>query len=99
MHDRLFAEQSGRDQGAFSKANVKRHAADLGLDLTTFDSCMNNGLAAPRVHAETEAGRQKGVMRTPTLFVNGRKIEGVPSYEDLLQAIQTALPPVPSVAR
>jgi protein-disulfide isomerase len=36
------------------------------------------------VKAEIEEGRQKGVTRTPTLFVNGRKIKGVPSYEDLV---------------
>lgn len=99
FHDRLFAEQSGRDRGAFSRVNLKRHAADLGLEPMSFNACVDNDVAAARVKAETEEGRRKGVTRTPTLFVNGRKIEGVPSYEDLLQAIQTALLPVPSVGR
>jgi protein-disulfide isomerase len=37
------------------------------------------------------------VKSTPTLFVNGRKIEGVPTWESLRQAIDqaTALVPVP----
>ena len=98
-HDRLFAEQRGRNQGAFSKPNLKRFGADLGLEQASFNACVDGGLTSARVTAETEAGRQKGVARTPTLFVNGRKIEGVPSFEVLLEAIQTALVPAPSVRR
>ena len=99
FHDRLFAEQNGRDQGTFSTANLKRYGADLGLDQAAFNTCVDTGLTAARVKAETEEGRRKGVTRTPTLFINGRKIEGVPSYEDLLQSIQTTLLPVPPVGR
>ena len=95
--DRLFAEQRGRDRGAFSTPNLKRFGADLGLDQGAFSACVENDLAAARVRAEVEEGRRKGVVGTPTLFVNGRKIEGVPSFEDLLHAIQTALVPPPSV--
>ena len=99
FHDRLFAEQQGRDRGAYSTANLKGFAADLRLDSQAFNSCVDSGAAAARVKAETEEGRQKGVSRTPTLFVNGRKLEGVPSYEELLRTIQTALVPAPSTAR
>ena len=96
LHDRLFAEQKGRNQGAFSKANLKRYGAELGLDQASFNACVDDGLMAARVQADTEAGRQKGVTRTPTLFVNGRKLEGVPRFEELLHAVGTALLPVPS---
>lgn len=97
--NRLFAEQRGRDQGAFSKANLKRYGADLGLDQASFNSCVDKSLAAARVQAETEAGRQKGVARTPTLFVNGRKIEGIPVFEDLLRGAGMTPLPIASVAR
>lgn len=79
--------------------NLKRYGADLGLDQSSFNACVDNGLTAARVKAEVEDGGRKGVVRTPTLFVNGRKLEGVPSFEDLLDAVQTALHPVPSAGR
>lgn len=96
-HDRLYAEQRGRQSGAFSKANLKRFGAGLGLDQASFDRCVDGDLAVARVGAEGRAGQQKGVQRTPTLFVNGRKIEGVPTWEMLRQAIDgaAALVPVP----
>lgn len=95
-HDRLFAEQRGRNQGTFSKGNLKQLGAEIGLDTTAFNTCVDTGTMAARVKAELEEGRQLGVTRTPTLFVNGRKIEGVPSFEDLLRTVQAALVPVPS---
>jgi len=42
------------------------------------------------VRAETETGRQQGVRSTPTLFVNGQKLEGLPTFEQLRAAITAA---------
>jgi len=36
-----------------------------------------------RVRDDTKAGQAKGVTATPTLFVNGRKLEGVLSIDQL----------------
>lgn len=96
FHDRLYAEQRGRDQGAFSKASLKRYGAEIGLDQAAFNSCVDHELAAARVKAEVAEGKQKGVARTPTLILNGRKIEGVPAFEDLLRVIQAAQVPAPN---
>ncbi len=89
-HDTLFAEQQGENGGAFSKENLKRFAARLGLDTARFNACLDTDRYATTVQAETAAGRQKGVRATPTLFVNGQKIEGVPLFEELRQVIGAA---------
>jgi protein-disulfide isomerase len=62
---------------------------------------VDDGLAVARVRAETAAGERKGVRSTPTLFVNGQKLEGVPSWETLLRVIEqsAALVPVPAPPR
>ncbi|HEY7063538.1 MAG TPA: thioredoxin domain-containing protein [Chloroflexota bacterium] len=86
-HDKLYAAQSGENRGTFSKDNLKRFAADLGLDQPAFNACVDSDRYAGQVKAETEAGRQQGVRVTPTLFVNGQKLEGVPSFEQLSQVI------------
>ncbi len=42
------------------------------------------------VTAETAAGTASGVTSTPTLFVNGTKLVGVPSYDSLAATIRAA---------
>ena len=86
-HDRLYAEQRGRNSGTFSKHNLKLWGADLGLDTASFNACVDDDRAVARVRAETEEGRQKGVQRTPTVFINGQKIEGVPAWQDFQQLL------------
>jgi protein-disulfide isomerase len=97
-HDRLYAEQNGRNAGAFSKTNLKRFGAELGLDRASFDACVDDGLAVARIRAEAQAADQRGVTKTPTLFVNGQKIEGVPTWELLRHTIEQSLVIVPSTS-
>lgn len=87
-HDRLFAEQAGRDRGAFAKPRLQSFAADLRLQTEAFNTCLDSGRYVGRVQADTEDGIQKGVAATPTLFVNDRKLEGVPSFDTLRQIIE-----------
>jgi protein-disulfide isomerase len=96
-HDRLFAEQRGRDAGAFSKSNLKRFGAELGLDTASFNACVDDDLAVARIRAEAQAADQRGVRKTPTLIVNGQMIEGVPTWEQLRRAVEQSLVLAPSV--
>ena len=89
-HDKLFANQGGRGSGSFARPNLKRYGAQLGLDTASFDRCVDSGQTIARVQAETALGEQKGVHSTPTLFVNGQKIEGVPTWESLQRLIDQA---------
>ena len=90
-HDRLFEAQPSRKSGSFATDQLKLYGAQVGLDAPAFDACIDAGRHLERVKAETERGRAKGVTSTPTLFVNGRKIEGVPPPAVLDAAIATAL--------
>lgn len=89
-HDRLFASQAGENRGAFSRANLKRIGESLGLG-AGFAACVDSGRYAQRVRDETKVGEGLGVRATPTLFVNGRKIEGAASYEQLRAVIDPLL--------
>lgn len=97
-HDKLFMEQAGENQGAFSKENLKRFAREIGLQPAPFDACLDSDRYADSIRAERQAGQQKGVRSTPTLFINDQiKLEGVPTYDRLRQAIDTVAPsPSPS---
>ena len=89
-HDLLFQRQAGENSGAFSKDNLERFAAGLGLDGQAFNACLDSDRYLARVQAETQAGRDKGVTSTPTLFVNGTKQVGAPSFQQLRALVEAA---------
>jgi len=90
-HDKLFEEQSGENVGTFRKENLKRFAAELGLDTEQFNQCLDSGKYAAKVREETLEGRRRGVRGTPSVFVNGRLIEGAGRYDVLREAIEAEL--------
>jgi protein-disulfide isomerase len=92
-HDVLFSHTAGRNQGVFSRAKLEQYAADAGLDSIAFNTCVESGRYDDWVRAQTDAGRQQGVMATPTLFVNGRPIPPVASFEELRAFVLAASPP------
>ena len=47
-HDKLFDEQRGENQGAYSKDNLKRFAAEIGLDTDRFDSVLTRASSVPQ---------------------------------------------------
>jgi len=89
-HDKLFAEQHHEDSGWFNPNNLDHWAAELGLDVSTFARCLDHGDQANEVAASVVQGQMQGVSWTPTVYVNDQKLEGVPSWEDLKQAIHAA---------
>lgn len=52
------------------------YAGQAGLDQSTFKSCLSSPEAAQAVDASIANGNQLDVHSTPTVFVNGRRIEG-----------------------
>lgn len=89
-HDKLYASQAGEGRGAFSKENLKRFGAELGL-AQSFASCVDSGRYAQAVREQTASGQARGIDRTPTLIVNGRKIEGAATFEQLRAIIEPLL--------
>jgi protein-disulfide isomerase len=87
MHDMLFINQ---DQwaGLSSPANIfSSYAGQLGLNRSTFDSCLSSGTNRAVVEASAQAGIAAGVNATPTFDVNGRQV----SAPELASAIDAAL--------
>jgi len=82
FHDKLYAAQAAENSGAFSKANLMKMGHDLGLSVT-FDACVTNDRYQQRVRDDTAAGQQKAVTATPTFFINGSKVEGAKTIDQL----------------
>lgn len=88
--DYLFWNQLGENVGSFTPARLLAIASAVGLDTTAFTSCIADPSVLAAVTAETAAGTAKGVTSTPTLFVNGTRLVGVPSYASLAATIRAA---------
>jgi len=87
----LYKNQNGENRGAFSKDNLKRFAADLGLDTYEFNDCLDTGKYTSLVEQEYQMSRQIGVSSTPTFMLNGRPVIGAQPFEVFQQYFQTAL--------
>ena len=71
MHDHLFAHQRALDD-----ADLRAHAAALGLDVARFDRELDACMHAARVQRDVARGLAAGVHGTPTLFVDGARWRG-----------------------
>lgn len=87
-HDWLFWNQAGENRGAFNRDRMLAVAANLGLDMTAFESCLDSFSAEGEVGSRTDAARAAGITSTPTFIVNGQAIVGLVGYEDLAGAIR-----------
>ncbi|MCG6931703.1 MAG: DsbA family protein [Desulfofustis sp.] len=67
-HDQLFAEKT------IVPASIDRIAADLGLDMERFNSDRNSARIQQIVAADIADAGRLGVTGTPTIYVNGRKL-------------------------
>lgn len=89
MHDRLFASiDAWANDGAAEK--FRAYAAEIGLDETTFDACLNENRYADAIAADLALGESRGVGSTPSFFLNGQLIAGAYPLETFNSAIAAA---------
>lgn len=70
-HNRLFADPEGLGREALIAT-----ATDLGIDRATFTACLDDPASKASVLQDAAGGARLGVKSTPTLFINGRAVEG-----------------------
>jgi protein-disulfide isomerase len=90
-HDKLFEEQAGENQGAYSRDNLKRFAAELGLDSERFDECLDSGQYRSQVRDEFREAQRRRINSTPSILVNGQLIQNGSNYQVLQAAVEAAL--------
>jgi protein-disulfide isomerase len=67
-------------------------AHDLELNEAQFATCLGSGTARTRVSADAKMFYEGHITGTPTSFINGRRVEGAVSADDLQRALQAATP-------
>jgi protein-disulfide isomerase len=93
-HTMLFVNQNTSSAVAFSDRRLVAFADDLGLDVDIFNECFKANTYSGEIQADIDRGQAYGISGTPSIFLNGQRIglgNSVPSYEDILTAIDAAL--------
>jgi protein-disulfide isomerase len=78
-------------QGSLREQDLIAQAGRLGLNQAKFAESLGQHRFAPRVEADLEAGRRRGLRGSPVLFINGRRIDGVPRLEKIVESIESEL--------
>jgi protein-disulfide isomerase len=87
LHDRFFSKNGG----PFPDTEIRKYAAEAGVDMDKFDACMKSGKHAETWKAGQAAGTKVGVGSTPTFFVNGRMVVGAAPLEQFTSIIDDEL--------
>jgi protein-disulfide isomerase len=70
-HDVLFENHDDLERD-----DLFRYAREMRLDVPAFRSCLDDPATRARIGEDVQAGARAGVASTPTLFINGRAVEG-----------------------
>jgi protein-disulfide isomerase len=80
-----------KNQTALETDKLKEYATQLGLDRGKFDGDLDSGKYADTVRRDMKDGDKLGVDSTPTIFINGHKMEGDKTHDGIKAAIDQAL--------
>lgn len=90
MHDMLFENQS-----TWSSSNpldmFTEYAKSIGLDTDKFKKDVEGNKYSDKIQADINDGVSLGVNSTPTFYLNGEKVTGLTSFNDLKSKIDALL--------
>lgn len=92
MHDLLLAQQSRWGASDSPGRRFRDYAKQVGLDQGGFETCLEERRPLEAVMASHAYGERLGVSGTPTLFLNGRRLDNrtEADYESLERLILAA---------
>lgn len=92
MHDILFENQDKWGNKQMPTPQVfEEYAETIGLDMEKFKADVADPTTAARVQRDFDASEKLGNDSTPSLFVNGEKIQNPRGYEEFKKLIQAEI--------
>lgn len=86
-----FASYVLEHQGSLREQDLITYAGALGLDSESFAKALQEHRYSARVDADVQAGVKRGIRGSPVVFVNGKRIDGVPSVKMLTDYVEAEL--------
>ena len=91
MIDALFDHHDWALQKSDPTDVFRGLAKDQGVNVDTWDACLSSNRYAGRIQASVNEGDALGVNGTPTIYINGRELEGANRSSDLIQHIADSI--------
>jgi protein-disulfide isomerase len=85
MHKKLFDNYR-----ALGPEDLKKYAGEIGLDVPKWETDMNSKEVQDQIDSDMQLARTAGVRGTPTIFVNGKKLQER-SFEGFKAAVEVEL--------
>lgn len=85
-HDILF-----ENAPALAPEDLKTYAERLGLNIGEFNQCLDSGKYQQAVEEELSEAKALGLRGVPSFIVNGKRLIGPPSFEQLAATIDEIL--------
>ena len=90
-YDAVLAEWSQDGQAAYVQERLQDVAADLGIDVETFNACLASGRWQQVIEDNQVAADREGINLLPTVVINGIKIEELQPLEEYVNVIEDQL--------
>ncbi len=85
-HDVLFAQSP-----KLAPDDLKRYAAQVGLDAGKFDACLANRANETALQKDIDEGNALGITGTPVFYINGRTVRGAQRIDAFSRVIDDEL--------
>ncbi|MEM2759733.1 MAG: thioredoxin domain-containing protein [Nitrososphaerales archaeon] len=91
-HDELYSNWEGENTGWVNMHNLKKFASNVGLNIESFDKCLQSGKYQQRVLDNYKFGQRIGINATPTFLIidnegNTQVIKGAQPYSVFEQVL------------
>ncbi|GAB1344495.1 DsbA family protein [Gemmatimonas sp.] len=103
MHDQLFLNQP--DWSGLATTNprkvIEAYATAVGLDMASYNTCMDEQKHLARIQANAKEGESRGVNSTPTIIVGNKVYPGgltADALKKIVDSLTAAATPAPSPA-
>ena len=93
FHDKMF-----KNQDKLERAALEGFAKEAGLDVAAFKKALDSKTYAADVDADMKLGESVAVNGTPTMFINGARVQNPTSFEAISQQIDGLLSGKPAAA-
>lgn len=87
-HDLVFGKQPQWSAVGDATDVFLQYGDQVGLDRGKFEECVRSDRYVREISESMQLGTSLGVRGTPTLFVNGKRLESTPSFQELQQVVE-----------
>lgn len=92
MFDKIYANQKDWETQKDALPVFKNYATEIGLsDIGKFETNIKNRIYSEIIQSDYKDGESLGVNSTPTFFLNGEQLTGVPNPDELKKKIEEKL--------